>query len=216
MTPATWGTLLLAWIAALALPGPDIFVLLRLGIRSRAAAVKAAFGIMAGNFLWITATVLGISALLRAFPVILPIIQIAGSIVLITIGVQSVRAGTSQLRTRQAAAIGEVSRRPFALGFVTNIANPKALIFFTALLSQFLPVGAPWGVSVLIIVVMWIVGIAWFVIVALASSSRAFRAWFGRAAPWFDIVAGAVFVIVAGVILIEVLLGLGATLTSPR
>ena len=51
-------------------------------------------------------------------------------------------------------------------------------------------------------------GVVWFVAVALASSSQAFRAWFGRVAPWFDVVAGAVFILVALTILAEVLLAL--------
>lgn len=204
VTPASWGALLIAWLAAIALPGPDVFLLLKLGIRNRRSAVSAALGIMAGNLLWATASVVGMSALIRAFPFILPALQVAGSCVLIWLGVQSVRGGISQLKHRDGGPDMEVTRRPFLLGFVTNIANPKALIFFTALLSQFIPAHATWITSISIIALMWITGVMWFVGVALASSSRAFRNWFGRAAPWFDIVAGAVFILVAVTILSEV------------
>lgn len=208
MSAASWGALLIAWIAAIALPGPDVFLLLKLGIRERRAAVLAALGIMTGNFIWATASVLGMSAVIRVFPALLPALQTAGSLVLIWLGVQSIRGGVRQLRQRVDAPDLSISQRPYALGFVTNIANPKALIFFTALLSQFIPAHTTWVTSASIIIVMMVTGVAWFVGVALASSSRAFRAWFGRATPWFDIVAGAVFVIVALTILVEVVRGL--------
>lgn len=203
MSVAAWGALLLAWLAAVALPGPDVFLLLRLGVRERRAAMFAALGIMSGNFLWITASVLGISVLLRTFPALLPMLQVLGSAVLIWLGVQSVLAGVRQMREPSRTFATEVTKRPFMLGLVTNLANPKALIFFTALLSQFIPPGTAWVTGLTIIAVMWITGMAWFATVALASSSRAFRSWFGKATPWFDLVAGAVFVIVAVVILKE-------------
>lgn len=208
MSAASWGALLVAWLAAIALPGPDVFLLLKLGIRERRAAVFAALGIMSGNFIWATASVLGMSAVIRAFPALLPALQTAGSFVLIWLGAQSIRGGIAGLGQRSDATEPSVTRRPYGLGFVTNIANPKALIFFTALLSQFIPAHTTWVTSASIIAVMMVTGVAWFVSVALASSSRAFRAWFGRAAPWFDIAAGAVFVLVAVTILVEVVRGL--------
>lgn len=60
-------------------------------------------------------------------------------------------------------------------GPTTNLANPKALVFFTALLTQFLPVDAGWGTRLAIIAVMTVTGLVWFVGIALASSASAFR-----------------------------------------
>lgn len=205
MTVASWVALLVAWLAAIALPGPDIFLLLRLGVRSRRAAVLAALGIMTGNLIWVTVTVLGLTAVLRAFPMILPVMQLIGVVVLSYLGVQSMRSGISQLRGKPHEAVGREAKNPWLLGVVTNLANPKAIIFFTALLSQFIPATSSWGLSLAIIIVMTITGLLWFVGVAMGSSSVVFRRWFGHAAPWFDVVAGAVFIIVAVTIAIEVL-----------
>lgn len=201
--PTAWTALIIAWLAAVASPGPDIFLLMRLAVRRRRAAVLAALGIMTGNTLWILFSVLGISVLLIALPWLLQALQVLGSLVLIALGVQSIRAGLAGLKSRNTESVALPPRRPFALGFVTNIANPKALIFFTALLSQFLPPEATALDRALVIIVMITTGLFWFIGVALACSSRAFRRWFQHAAPWFDIVAGAVFVLVAVVLLIE-------------
>lgn len=205
MILSSWLALAGAWIAALALPGPDIFLILRLGVRERRAAVLSAIGIMTGNMLWITVTVLGITALLSKFPSLLPIIQIFGVIVLGYLGIMSIKGGIAQLRGNEQGAKVLQSKNPWLLGMLTNLANPKALIFFTALLGQFIPPGTSWVTSVLIIIFMIAVGLAWFLLLAFASSASAFRIWFRDAAPWFDIVAGTAFVVVAVIIAIEVI-----------
>ena len=209
MTLAAWGGLALAWGAAIAMPGPDVLLILRLGVRERRAAVLAALGVMAGNVVWITASVLGMGALLAAVPSLLPAIQLAGSAVLIWLGVLSARGGLAQLRSARSGS-HEASlthtRRPFALGVTTNLANPKALVFFTALLSQFLPAHASVGTQGAIIAAMIVSGTAWFVGVAIASSGAVFRGRFARLAPWIDVVAGALFVAIAVVIAAQAVL----------
>lgn len=203
MSPAAWGGLALAWFAALAMPGPDVFLILRLGVRERRAAVRAGIGIMVGNLIWLTASVLGMGVLLATLPMLLPVVQLAGSAVLCWLGVQSARGGIAQLRQArsgsEAVAPAQV-RRPLVLGIVTNLSNPKAVIFYTALLSQFLPPEPTWGAQAVIISVLTLSGLAWFVGVAIASSAAAFRAWFGRAASWLDLVAGMLFIAIAVVI----------------
>src|SRR5690606_17100274 len=113
-----------------------------------------------------------------------PVLQVAGSLVLAWIGVQSVRGGVDALRGTSTKAPSAPPRRPYWLGFVTNIANPKAVIFFTALLTQFLPPSLTGQDQMKVIVMMIGIGLIWFVGVALACSIERFRRWLGRFAPW--------------------------------
>lgn len=208
MTGAAWATLIVTFGIAIISPGPDVFMLLRLGVRDRRAAVLAALGIMVGNTIWTVASVAGLAALLQALPGLLPTLQVLGSAVLIWIGVQSIRGGVQAFRDRGLTdpelAIG-VTKRPVRLGLVTNLSNPKALLFFTALFSQILPADALLIERAMIVVVLTAVGVVWFVSFALLTSSRGFQRWFGRATPYIDIVAGAVFILVAAAILVEAL-----------
>ena len=204
MTWSSWSALLVAWFAALTLPGPDGFLILRFALRERRAAALAALGVMTGNLIWITVSVLGLTAILRSFPLVLPIMQVLGVVVLAFLGVQTIHGGIKQVRHGPQHQAVRIDRRPWLLGVVTNLANPKVLIFFTALLTQFLPPEADWALRASIVLVMTGTGLAWFLFLALASSLPAFRRWFARAAPWIDIVAGWVFLFVAGVILVEV------------
>ena len=202
-----WIALTLAWAAALSAPGPDVFLLMRVAVRERRAAVFAALGIMTGNTLWIMASVLGLTSLFASVPQLTPILQAVGSCILGWIGVQSIRAGLRAMcvtRTEQAI---HAPRRPYLLGFVTNISNPKALIFFTALLTQFLPPALPGQDRLLVIIMMVGIGLVWFVGVALACSVARFREWFGRFAPWLDVIAGAVFLVVGLAVIAELFLG---------
>ncbi len=209
LTAADWLALAAAWIAAIAMPGPDLLLLLRIGIRDRSAALRAAIGIMLGNLAWILVSVLGLSALLRAIPWALPALQFAGSAVLIWIGAQSIRAGLRSLRDPAAAQTADApSTRPLRLGLITNLSNPKALLFFTALFSQMLPPEASWWDRGAIVALLVLIGLAWFCGFAIAASARRFQSWFRRASPSIDIVAGTVFVLVALAILAETALGL--------
>lgn len=209
MSGAAWATLIIAFSVAIMSPGPDVFLLLRLGVRDRRAAVLAALGIMIGNTIWTIASVAGLAAFMRALPGLLPALQVLGSAVLVWIGVQSIRAGVRAFKDRGRAdpdiTLG-VTPHPVRLGFITNLSNPKALLFFTALFSQILPLEAPFIDRVLIVVVITLVGLAWFVAFALLTSSRVFQRWFGRVLPYIDILAGAVFILVAAVILVELAL----------
>jgi threonine efflux protein len=205
----------MTWIAAITVPGPDTFLLLRLGIRARRAAVWAALGIMLGNILWITVSLLGVTALLSAVPWLLPALQLGGSTVLAWLGVQSIRAGLRSLRQKSTAQkLGEITR-PFLLGLTTNVANPKALIFYTAVFSHFLPADADWAERGAIVAVMITTGVVWFVGFAFATSSGGFQRWFLRAAGWIDIVAGVVFLLVAIVMLTELALPLIERASDP-
>lgn len=231
MTGAAWATLLITFAVAISTPGPDLFMLLRLAMRERRAAVLAACGIMVGNTVWTLASVLGLSALLQALPGVLPALQIAGSAVLIYMGVMSIRGGMAARRAarestriaqpatggsfdgstddRSGADASNVTVHPLRLGLITNLSNPKALLFFTALFSQILPPEATWIDRGAILLALTAVGLSWFVGFAVLASSKAFQRWFGRATPYIDLAAGVVFVLVACVILGELVLSLG-------
>lgn len=217
MPAAVWAALLATWAVAVVVPGPDTFLLLRLGVRERRAAVLAAVGIMVGNLIWTGASVLGLAALMRTLPGALPVMQLLGSSVLIWIGVQSIRGGLKglKLRARGGETGGEevaekVTSHPLRLGFITNISNPKALLFYTALFSQLMPMSATAFDRTMIVVVLTVLGLCFFVAFALLASSRAFQRWLGRATPFIDIAAGVVFLLVAGVVLGELVVALVA------
>lgn len=181
--------LLLAWLAAVASPGPDLFQLIRVGTKDRRAGVLCALGIMVGNTFWITASLLGLSALVQAAPRVLSALQIVGGAYLLYMGIGAMKAGLRAKTT--AIGVAETVRNPFRLGILTNLSNPKAILFFGAIFAQFLEPGAGVGTALLLIST----GLVWFVGFALAVDKL--KGPVQRYGYVVDAVAGAIFTAIA-------------------
>ena len=83
--------------------------------------------------------------------------------------------------------------RSFMKGLLTNLANPKAIIYFGSVFSLFVGdnvgAGARWGIFLLIVLET----LAWFALVASLFALPAMRRGYQRAAKWIDGVAGTLF-----------------------
>lgn len=175
--------LLGVWLAAIASPGPDLFQIVRVGAKDRRAGVLCALGIMAGNTIWIVASLVGLSVLIEAFPQVLWVLQIVGGAYLLWMGVGAMRAKDPSLPEAQHV------RRPFLTGLATNLSNPKAVLFFGAIFAQFADVG--WAAAPLLVAT----GVAWFVGVALVV--RAMAGTIERYGRLIDVATGAIFIALA-------------------
>ncbi len=203
-------SILVAWLLAIASPGPDLVQLLRVGAVRR-NGVACALGIMSGNLLWIVASMLGLSALVDNVSGILTALFLVGGCVLAWMGQGALRGGlaarkqdavlsdaASSLLTTQMTTV-----QSWRLGLVTNLSNPKALVFFGAVFAGFVPPDTSWAMRAVVLVMMMVTGVAWFVFVAVAVSVPALSKRLQAAGAWIDIVAGTVFLVLAAVLVIE-------------
>lgn len=221
-------TLLGVWGAAIVSPGPDVVQITRQGARSKRAGVWAALGVMTGNSGWILASLLGLSALLTARPALLAWLQLIGGAYLAYLGVSSIRGGLATRRQAARAVHADVpsgsrdsvtpevppkrtdadptAGQAWRAGFTTNLANPKAVLFFGAVFAQFIEPGMGWGTTAFVAVLLIAVGLAWFVSFALAV--RAFSARIAENSVVIDLVTGAIFCLLAAVMVVEGAAGL--------
>lgn len=226
MTFSLFLALVAVWIAAIASPGPDLVQIIRLSSRSRHAGIWAALGIMVGNSIWIAASLAGLSALINATPQILHVLQLVGGVFLIWLGYSSARGGLATRRqvakvvarhqpTAAGVAVGEprvpisddvTAWQALRSGILTNLANPKAVLFFGAVFAQFIRPDMGLGASVLVAVVLIVVGVAWFVGVALAVRGLAAKVLANSAI--IDIAAGVIFLLLGAYMVVEGTLGL--------
>lgn len=124
-------------------PGPANIFAVATGVsKGRAAAMAGIVGMNAATLVWFGAAALGLGALVLAFPAAVQTIAIAGALYLAWLGFQSIRGSFS---TAQDPEIASVTTRRSALldGFLVQIANPKAVLFFTVVLPPFLDVNRP-------------------------------------------------------------------------
>jgi threonine/homoserine/homoserine lactone efflux protein len=119
-------------------PGADTAVVVRGAIAGGTrTGVATALGSASGLLVWGAATALGIAAVLAASAAAFTAVKLAGAAYLVWLGIQAIRhAG----RADPAEACGAPGSRgaAFRRGLLTNLLNPKAALFFTALLPQFL------------------------------------------------------------------------------
>ncbi|WP_342318817.1 LysE family translocator [Corynebacterium mayonis] len=180
------------WLAAIVSPGPDIFQIIRLGSKSRAAGVACAVGIMVGNTIWIVASLAGLSALVQAVPDVLSVLQVVGGAYLLWMGIGAVRSSAGGWVP---TAYDVDASRALRTGIATNLSNPKAVLFFGAVFAQFVRPGAGWGWMAMVALTLIVIGVVWFVGFALAV--RWLAAPIQKYGHVIDAVTGLVFVALA-------------------
>ena len=128
-------THLLAFIGIAALvictPGPDTALVVRntlLGGRSR--GVATAVGVVCGQSAWTLAASAGVAALVTASQPLFVALRVGGALYLVWLG-------TATLRGRERPSTSSRRGSGYRQGLVSNVGNPKMVVFFTSLLPQF-------------------------------------------------------------------------------
>ncbi|WP_406641771.1 threonine export protein RhtC [Pectobacterium brasiliense] len=190
-------TVALVHFIALMSPGPDFFFVSQTAAsRSRREAMMGVLGISLGVVVWAAIALLGLHLLLQKMAWLHTAITVGGGLYLCWMGWQMLRSvrRKAQLETTQETAVVLPQRgKTFMRGLLTNLANPKALIYFGSVFSLFVGdsvgSGARWGLFALISIETLI----WFSLVAMVFALPAMRRGYQRLAKWVDGVAGVLF-----------------------
>jgi RhtB (resistance to homoserine/threonine) family protein len=129
-------------------PGPDTALVVRNTLQAGSRhGLLTALGCSTGLLVWGVASSLGLATVFRASSALFSAIRLAGGVYLVWLGLRmmwsSSRAGGEVRDLVDMSARRRPSRRPFLEGLLTDLLNPKAAAFFTALLPQFLAVDDP-------------------------------------------------------------------------
>ncbi|KOE24260.1 LysE family translocator [Burkholderia multivorans] len=133
--------LLFIYLAALAaiyaVPGPDMALVLQTSIgRGVRPGIAAAAGLSLSRSAHVTLSACGVAALIRGAPWLYAAIRYGGALYLGYVAIQVFRSPVFDVGNGDAAAAGEL-RQSFVKGLLTNLLNPKALLFCSVLLPQF-------------------------------------------------------------------------------
>lgn len=131
--------LFLATMAVMAItPGPANIFAVATGVRAgpRAALLGVA-GMNAANLVWIAAAALGLSALVHAFPLAFRLIAIVGGLYVAWLGAKALWAAWCDKVAPFDVGKGADLTSAFRDGFAVQLSNPKAIVFFTAVLPPF-------------------------------------------------------------------------------
>jgi threonine/homoserine/homoserine lactone efflux protein len=129
----------LATMAVMAItPGPANVFAVATGVeKGKAAALLGVAGMNTATLVWFGAAALGLGALVLAFPQAFRLVAIAGGLYVAWLGIRAILAALKGERASAHATV-KPGENAFRDGFTVQISNPKAILFFTAVLPPFL------------------------------------------------------------------------------
>lgn len=151
MTPETWLFFVVTDTALCLTPGPAVLFVVSSGLaRGGREALWANGGILAGNTFYFLLSAVGVGAVIAASHEVFTVLKFGGAGYLVYLGVQTWRGAGLAVTAAPDVHPGR-GWRMLARGFLVQAANAKALIFFAALLPQFIdPRGSlAWQVLIL-------------------------------------------------------------------
>jgi len=179
-------------------PGPAVLLVTAYGLkRGLKAALAANLGIQTGNTIYLLISATGLGALLAASSLAFEIVKWTGAAYLVCLGAATIwKAGKEAPHETKPRSFNH----PYVQALLTQLGNPKAVLFFGALIPQFLNTHAPllpqyaemW--AVIAVGESAILGAyGWLAAAGKSALSPAFAAWRERASGACLIFIGAIF-----------------------
>lgn len=194
-----------AHLLAVASPGPDFAVVVRQSINhGRRVAIWTSVGVGAGISVHVAYSLLGLGVLVARSALWFNVVKAAGAAYLVWIGLGALRA---RPRAREVAGVPGGTTAPaggapaphgaFLTGFLVNVLNPKAALFFIALFVTVISPQTPRLVRAGYGLWMALATAAWFTLVSCVFTRAAVRGRFLRWGHWFDRVMGVLLLALA-------------------
>ena len=182
---------LLACAVVIVTPGVDAFLLLRTSLRSGTrSGLLALAGIHSAAAVQVTLVISGLGVVLARYPMVLTALRWIGAAYLLYLAVSIARG---LLRRSPAQSEEVVSDRPFRQGFLTNITNPKMVLFSLAFLPQFIGSGEPAPQLAMLAAVFLGLAAIWELMIVLTASRMAGKLKRRGVTTALDAVCAAVF-----------------------
>jgi threonine/homoserine/homoserine lactone efflux protein len=145
-------------------PGQDTALTIRNALAGgRRSGVATAVGVALGQSVWTVAAAAGVVAVLQASQPAFTALRLAGAAYLVYLGLQSLVVAARREQPQQPAVARSTPGGSLRQGLVSNLANPKMVVFFTSLLPQFgdaLPTLLGLGLLFSLLTGVWLAGYA--------------------------------------------------------
>lgn len=185
-------------LGALLTPGPDFFLVTQTAIRcSRKAAFAIVCGVTTGVIFWVTVTLLGLNILFERVTWLKQAMFVGGGVYLTWLGIQLLR--TAFRRPKVLAVRKDILGAEdclwhfFFKGLLTNLSNPKAIIYFGSVFTLFLANPALEHTHVLLFLIVVVETFLWFLVVTFIFSLPRCKAFYQRSIRWIDGLSGGLF-----------------------
>ena len=134
-----WLSISLICVAGATTPGPSVLVIIYINnTRGFLSGIIASLAHGLGIFIYALISIYTISLIDKNLPSILPFIQLMGAVFLIFFGYKMLFYNPTKEKIKKDLLTPQKMTSNFLMGFTTSIINPKILIFFTSVFSQFI------------------------------------------------------------------------------
>lgn len=204
--------LLAAWSLALLSPGPDFVVTVRYSTsRSRRDGALVGLGVSSAIAIWASMSMFGLVAVLSQISWLYDLVRLAGALYLLYLGVQALLSARRRGPQEPVAETTETAEtaperspwRIWRVGFLTNIGNPKAAVFFGSLFSTLLPAHPALWLQGTALTAMLAMAVGWFIAVAFLFSLAPVTHAYRKVKRAIDAITGCIFVALAGRLVTE-------------
>ncbi len=191
--------LMLAFGINAVIPGADFAMVLRQSIaHDRRAALFTSAGIATSILVHGSYTLLGVGVIVGQSLLLFNILKWLGAAYLVYLAIAALRSPPPQ--PPAVAELGLARRgdfAAFALGFLTNLLNPKAVLFFLALFTSLVSAHTGGDIKVFYVACMSLMLFGWFALVSMFFTTASVRQGFFRFGRWFNRVTGITFILLA-------------------
>lgn len=190
---------MLAFGISAVVPGADFAMVLRQSIgQGRRAALMTSAGVATSILVHGSYTLLGVGVVVGQSLLLFNVLKWAGAAYLVWLAIAALRSPAPTPPDDLTAVVarrGDISA--FALGFLTNLLNPKAVLFFLALFTTLVSAHTGGDIKVFYVMCMSVMLFAWFALVSVFFTTPSVRQRFFRLGRWFNRVTGITFIVLA-------------------
>ena len=170
-------------------PGPALVVTIKTAVtRGQGAGVRLSLGLATAVTLWAMASLLGLSLLFSVAPYLQTAFRFIGAAYLIWLGISMWRHANAPLPT----AAAHTNANSFRLGFITDLANPKALAYFTAVFATLVPADITLFQSMVLLAMIFAIEFVWYGLVSVCFSRPRVQTVYIRLKKWIDRLFGTI------------------------
>ena len=191
-------SLFVATIATLGMlsPGPDFFLVIRNAARyPRAAAMMTAFGVICGVATHMAYCVAGLAVVITTTPWLFNVLKYAGAAYLLWIGIQALFArGGSKMDVSNLTQQSVSLKKAFLQGYLCNLLNPKATLFFLAMFTQVLNIHSGLGEKLWYAMIIWLLSLVWWPLLVVLFQSEPVRRGLAKVQKLVDKLLGTVLI----------------------
>ena len=131
-----WLAFAAASMVLLLIPGPTVLLVLSYALsKGRSVAIASAAGVAVGDFIAMTASLLGLGALVLAYATAFMVLKWIGAVYLVWLGIKMIRSAPSK---GLAPARDVTTNGVFGHAAAVTALNPKSIAFFIAFVPQFI------------------------------------------------------------------------------